>query len=98
MNPAIGGARSRSHDSQSFWSQTVDPLAGSDRWPSVRVGPLCGSITVALDLFVGNRSLHDKNEGLKLSAFGLVEMFHEIVADFIGENGIVQIHLGQAGN
>ena len=81
-----------------FRSEPVDPLVSRDRLAGVGIGPHRRPITFGLDLLVRHRAFQDEHERLELARGGVEPILHEVVADFIGEHRIVQMHFGQAGN
>ncbi len=46
--------------------------------------------------FVGDGAFDDQHERVEFALLGLVQVLHEVVADLVGEHGIVQMNLGQA--
>ncbi len=59
---------------------------GRNRLPGHRIRAERRPIAFALDLFVRDRAFDDQHKRIDQSLFGLVEIFHEIVADLIGQN------------
>ena len=62
--------------------------------PVFYVGPERGPVSLFLDLLVGNRSLDDQDEGIEPPLLRLVPEPHELIANFIGKNRIMQMNLG----
>jgi len=55
-------------------------------------------VTFLFNVFVGNGTLDHQYERIDLAALGHVPVFHEVVADFGGEDGIVQMNFRQPGD
>jgi hypothetical protein len=66
------------------------------RLARVGIGAQSRPVPFFLNLLVGNGTFHDEDEGLELSLFGQVKVLEKIVAIFVRENGIVQVHSRQA--
>ena len=49
-------------------------------------------------LLVRDRTLDDQDERIELALLGLVAILHEVVADFVREHRIVQVHVRESGN
>ena len=98
MNAAVGGAGSAGDDGESLGSEAVDPLAGGDGLAGVGISSQTCPVAFLLDLLVGDGSLDNKHERVKPARLRLVPELHEVVAVFVGEDGIMQVNLGQAGN
>jgi hypothetical protein len=64
----------------------------------VGVSSEAGPVTFLLDLLVGNGAFHNQHKGFQLPLLGHVEVLHEVVAYFIGEDGVVQVDFGEAGD
>ena len=67
-------------------------------WPGVGIGSQRSPVAFVLDLLVRNRAFHHQHEGIELPFFRLIPVLHEVVAVFVGEHRIVQVHFGQAGD
>ena len=98
VDAAVGGAGSACNDGQRLGRQAVDPLVGGDGLAGVRIGAQGRPVAFFLDLLVGDRAFHDEHERIEPARLGLVPELHEVVAILVGEDGIVQVNLGQAGN
>ena len=98
MDSAIGGAGSASHHSQRFGREAIDPFIRGDGLAGLRIGAERRPVAFLLDFLIGNRAFHDQDERFQLALLGLVPKLQEIIAVFIGENGVVQMNAGQSGD
>jgi len=73
-------------------------FVGGDGLFGLRIGAEGRPVTFFLDLLVRNRAFHHQDEGFEPAFFREIPVLKEVVAVFIGEHGIVQVHLGQAGD
>ena len=92
VNPTISSARAGRHHSPGFGRQPVDPLTGCDWLPRLLIGAKRGLITFVLDRFVWYRSFDYENEGFEFSLGGEMKVFHELIAVFVCEERIVELH------
>ena len=83
---------------QRFRRQAIDPLIGGNRLPGLGIGPKPRPVAFFLYLLVGNGAFDHQHERIQLSLLRHVPEFQEVVSVLVGQNGIVQVHLGQAGN
>ncbi len=80
-------------------SKLVDPLSRCMGLVRRRIRTHRRPIAVfAVNLLVRYRAFHHQNEGVELTLRRLVERLHEIIAHFVGENRIMQMHFGKARN
>jgi hypothetical protein len=77
--------------------QTIDPLTGSDRLASLRVGAEGRPIAFLLVVLVRNRTLDDQNKRTPFAFGGRTERSEKIVPILIGEKGIVKMYLWNPG-
>ena len=98
VDAAVSGAGAASDDGQGFGRQPVDPFAGGDGLPGDFVGAKSGPVSFRFDGFVGDRPFDDKDEFAEFVFPGVVPEFEEFVAVFIGEDGIVEMDFGEAGD
>ena len=68
-------------------------------WPVWRRCPSPPSSRLCrMDLLVGDRAFHHQHEGIELAFLGLIERLDELVANFVRQNGIMEVHFGEARN
>ena len=94
MDAAISGASPAGHDGKGFWREAVNPLVRSDGLMGLRIGSESGPISFFLDLFVWDGALHHQDERIEPAGFSVVPILQKIVAHFVGQHGIVKVHLG----
>src|ERR1700683_4890944 len=95
MDSTIGRTGPDRHYRQSLRRQTVDPLGRWDRLAGFEVGSQRRPIALALDPFVRDGTLHNQNKRIQLAFLCPVPILHEVVAIFIGQDGIVQMDFGK---
>jgi hypothetical protein len=97
VDAAIGRAGAGGNDGQGLGSEPVDPFRGEDGLSGARVGSYRRPVAFSLHLLVGNRSFDDEDEGVELSLRRVVVVPHEPIADLVGQDRVVEEHLGDAG-
>ena len=98
MDAAVSRAGPTSNHSGRFRRESINPLVSRNRLTSLRIGPHRRPVTLLLDFLVRHRALKYEDERLELAGFGIVPVFHEIVADFISQDRVMKVHLRQTGN
>ena len=97
MNPAIGRACASAHDSPGVGSQAVNPFTGGDGLAGLVIGTKRSPITFGLVILVGYGPFDDENERVELSFGGEMEILHELIAVFVGEERIMELYPRKAG-
>ena len=77
--------------------EPVDPFAGGDRLAAHWIGPDGGPVALGFVPFVRDGALDDEDEWAELTRGGTLEDTHEVAADLVGQDGIVQVDLRQPG-
>ena len=98
MDAAVGRASAARDHGQRLWSEPIDPLVGGDRLAGLGIGAHRGPVAFFLNLLVGHGAFEDQDERVEFSRRRLIPIFHEVVADFISEDRVMEVHLWQAGN
>src|SRR5579863_4232160 len=93
MNSAVSGAGPDRDYRQRFGSQPVDPVIGGNRLIGLGIGSHRSPISFLLYLLVRDGALDHQNEGFELAFLGKIKMLHEVVAAFVSEDWVIQMHL-----
>ena len=96
VNSTVSCARSGSDDRPGVRRQAVDPIASQDWLPRCAVGSKGRPVTRVLVALIGDGAFHDQDEGAQLALGGAIERREEVVAIFVGEEGIVKLDAGNA--
>ena len=94
VDATICRAGPRGDDRQRFRRQAVKPLRNGDCVASLGVGAEGGPLAVAANPFVWDGTFHHQYKVREFAARGLVEGRHELIADRIGQYGVMQVNLG----
>jgi hypothetical protein len=97
MNAAVGGTRPGADDGPRARGETIDPGAGGDRLAAGRVGAKRRPVARLLVAFVGNGALDDEHEVAELTRRAALHDAHELTADLIGEDRVVEVDPGYPG-
>ena len=98
MDAAVRRAGACRNYGPCFGRELIDPFTSRYRLPGSLIGPKRRPITFVFVVFVGNRSLNDENERLKIAFGAVIEKLHKLFAVFIGEKGVMKINFGNSGN
>src|SRR3984885_744494 len=98
VNSAVCSAGPDCDHRSGLLRQPINPFVCCDWLTGFGVGADCSPVALFLDLFVGDRALDHQNERLELSFRRLIVKLHEVVADFIGKDGIMQVDLWKPWN